>query len=77
MILKNRKNLNATKENNPDKYVENMLFSIATNDDKPFTHMQFQGYVSDMSSEVDPETGLQEITAELSIYDPVSFVIKQ
>ena len=54
-----------------------MLFSIATNDDKPFTHMQFQGYVSDMSSEVDPETGLQEITAELSIYDPVSFVIKQ
>ena len=76
-IKKIEKNLNATKENNPDKYVENMLFSIATNDDKPFTHMQFQGYVSDMSSEVDPETGLQEVTAELSIYDPVSFVIKQ
>ncbi|MGI2262169.1 hypothetical protein ACRRVA_02580 [Candidatus Cardinium hertigii] len=76
-IKKIEKNLNATKENNPDKYVENMLFSIATNDDKPFIHMQFQGYVSDMSSEVDPETGLQEVTAELSIYDPVSFVIKQ
>ncbi|MGI2257289.1 hypothetical protein ACRRVD_01820 [Candidatus Cardinium hertigii] len=76
-IKKIEKNLNATKENNPDKYVENMLFSIATNDDKPFTHMQFQGYVSDISSEIDAETGLQEVTAELSIYDPVSFVIKQ
>ncbi|MEF2228572.1 MAG: hypothetical protein V3581_00780 [Candidatus Cardinium sp.] len=76
-IKKIEKNLEATKESDPKKYVENMLFSIATNDDKPFTHIQFQGYVSEMSSEVDPETGLQEVTAELAVYDPVSFVIKQ
>lgn len=76
-IKKLEKNLDASKENDPKKYVENMLFSIATNDDKPFTHIQFQGYVSEMSSEVDHETGLQEVTAELAVYDPVSFVIKQ
>ncbi|ROT46930.1 hypothetical protein [Candidatus Cardinium hertigii] len=76
-IKKLEKALEATKENDPKKYVENILFSIATNDDKPFAHIQFQGYVSDMSSEVDPETALQEITAELEIYDPVSFVIKK
>ncbi|CAH2559992.1 hypothetical protein [Cardinium endosymbiont of Oedothorax gibbosus] len=76
-IKKLEKALEVTKENDPKKYVENMLFSIATNDDKPFTHIQFQGYVSEMSSEVDAETGLQEVTAELAVYDPVSFVIKK
>lgn len=75
-IKKLEKNLLATKENDPKKYVENMLFSLATNDDKPFTHLQFQGYVSEVKNEVDAETGLQEVTAELSIYDPVSFCIK-
>ncbi|WP_243018233.1 MULTISPECIES: hypothetical protein [Candidatus Cardinium] len=76
-IKKLEKNLKTTKENDPKKYVEDILFSLATNDDKPFTHIQFQGYVSEMSSEVDTETGLQEVTAELTVYDPVSFVIKQ
>ena len=76
-IKKIEKNLDATKENDPKKYVENMLFSIATNDDKPFTHIQFPGYVSEVSSEVDPETGLQEVTAQLTVYDPVGFVIKK
>lgn len=76
-IKKLEKALESTKENDPKKYVENMLFSLATNDDKPFTHIQFQGYVSEISNEVDAETSLQEVTAELEIYDPVSFVIKK
>lgn len=76
-IKKLEKALKSKKENDPKKYVQDILFSIATNDDKPFTHIQFQGYVNEVSSEVDPETSLQEVTAELEIYDPVSFVIKK
>ena len=69
--------LKVTRENDPSKYSEDMLFSIATNDDKPFAHIQFKGYVSEMSCSIDSETALQEITAELQIGDPVSFVIKK
>ncbi|WP_342265096.1 hypothetical protein [Cardinium endosymbiont of Philonthus spinipes] len=76
-IKKVEKNLDASKENDPKKYVENMLFSFATNDDKPFAHIQFQGYVCEKSEDVDPETQIPVVTAELAVYDPVSFVIKQ
>lgn len=76
-IKKLEQALEATKENDPKKYVQDVSISLATNDDKPFTHIQFRGYVSEMNSEVDPETGLQEVAVELVVYDPVSFVIKQ
>lgn len=76
-IKKVEKALEDTKENDPKKYVKNMLFSFSTNDGKPFTHIQFQGYISEMDSQVNTETALQEIKAELELYDPVSLVIKQ
>ncbi len=76
-IKKLEKNLAATKENDPKKYVESMLFSFATNDDKPFAHIKFQGFVHKMSTDVDAETELQEAIAELFVYDPISLDIKQ
>ncbi|AXI24301.1 Putative Afp-like protein [Cardinium endosymbiont of Sogatella furcifera] len=76
-IKKLEKNLDAAKENDPKKYVEDMLFSFATNDDKPFAHIQFRGYVSHIEPDVDPETQIPLAVAELSVYDPMSFVIKE
>ena len=69
--------LKETSENDPKKYVKDMLFSFATSDDKPFAHMKFQGYVSEITNNVDSETSLQEITAEIEIYDPTTFSIKK
>jgi hypothetical protein len=69
--------LQATMNNDPKKYVEDMLFSFATSYDKPFAHMKFQGYVSEITTEVDAETALQEIIAEIEIYDPTTFNIKK
>ncbi len=69
--------LKATTENDPKKYVEDMLFSFATSDDKPFAHVKFQGYVSEVTSNVDADTALQEITADIEIYDPTTFAIKK
>ncbi|TDG95293.1 hypothetical protein [Cardinium endosymbiont of Culicoides punctatus] len=69
--------LASTKENDPKKYVENISFSFATNDDKTFTHIQFQGYVSEISSELDAETSLLEVIFGIVIYDPMSFTLKK
>ncbi|AWN82116.1 hypothetical protein [Candidatus Cardinium hertigii] len=76
-IEKLEKALKETGENDPKKYTESMLFTFATNDDKPFTHIQFDGYVSEISSTVNEETAFQEVTAEIEIYDPISFTIKK
>ena len=71
-----KKALKKNDENDPKKYTENILFTFATSDDKAFAHLKFKGYVSEISTDMDSETGLTETTAELEIYDPTTFNIK-
>ena len=76
-IQKLAKAIKNTKESDPKKYVQDILFSFATNDDKPFAHISFQGYVSEVFNTTDSVTNLQEISAQIAIYDPTTFNIKK
>lgn len=69
--------LKDTVENDPKKYVKDMLFAFATNDDTTFANISFQGYVGELTHEVDEETALQEVHGEIDIYDPTTFNIKK
>jgi hypothetical protein len=71
-----QKNLEESKSNDPKKYVKSMCFSFCTNEDKPFNHLQFEGFVSDIKKHPDEKKGLLEVVAELTVYNPVSFSIR-
>ena len=75
-IKRLKKALQSNDKNDPKKYTENITFSFATNDDKDFAHMKFKGYISEIYTEMDEETALSEVTAEIAIYDPSTFKIK-
>ncbi|MBX9890107.1 MAG: hypothetical protein K2X94_02470 [Amoebophilaceae bacterium] len=76
-IQKLAKAIKNTKESDPKKYIQDILFSFATNDDKPFAHISFQGYISEVFHSTNSVTNLQEVLAHIAIYDPTTFNIKK
>lgn len=75
-IKKIEEALQATKNNDPKAYLHTVVVSFATSDGKAFGHVTFEGFVSEKTIDVDPDTALQQTAFDIEIYDPTTFEFK-